>query len=163
ERTTHRLVVAAEQVRDHHLVVPQLPPLAVQLEDSRELLQRRILDRNLVRDAPQERLVGQRFGIQVRREDNEHVERHLEFLPRVEREVVVPALERHDPSVEQIFGTNALTAKVVDQEHAAVRLQVNRRLVELRDRIERQIELVERQLAADHHHGTPDTYPPAIA
>ena len=62
----------------------------------------------------------------------EHVERHLELLAGVQREVVDAALERHDPAVQQILRADALPAEVVDQEHAAVGLELNRRLVELR-------------------------------
>src|SRR5437867_4042869 len=76
---------------------------AVQLEDSGELLERRVLDGNLVRNSPQKRLGPERRRIEVRREHGEHVERHLELLAGVQREVVDAALERHDPAVQELF------------------------------------------------------------
>ena len=57
---------------------------------------------------------------------------------------------------------HALPAEVVDHEHAAVRLHLQRGLVELRDRVEAEVQHVERQLAADRHHRAPDAYPAAI-
>src|SRR5581483_10621162 len=110
---------------------------------------RRILDRNLVGDPAQKGLVGERLRVQVGREDRQHVERNLKLLAGVQCEVVHTAFERHDPPVEQIFRANALASKVIDQEHAAVRFQLQRRLVELGNRVEGQVQHVERQLAAD--------------
>ena len=150
------------QVGDHHRMERQLPAPAVHLEDARELLDRRILDVNLVRDPAQERFVGQRRRIEVRREDGQHVERHLKLLAGVQRQVVDAALERHDPAVQQVLRTHPLAAEVVDQEDAAVGLQLQRRLVELRQRVERQVEHVERELAADHHDRTADAHPAPI-
>src|SRR2546425_185031 len=158
-----RSIVAAQQVGDHHFMEPELPALAVQLENPREAFDARILDRDLVGNPAQERLVGQRLRIEVGREHREHVERHLEFLPGVQRQVVDAALERHDPAVEEILRPNSLAAEVVDEEHAAVRLQLNGRLVELRERVEREVELLERQLAADDDDRPVNAHPPAIA
>ena len=83
--------------------------------------------------------------------------------PGVQRQEVDPALERHDPAVQQVARRNPLAAEVVDDEHAAVGLQLDRRLVELGDRVERQVQHLERQLAADHDHRPPDLLPPLIA
>src|SRR5262245_47205813 len=163
ERASRRLVMPALQIGNHDLVEGQMVPPAVQLEDPRELLDARIDDRDLVGDAAQECLVGQRRRREVRREDGQHVERHLNLLPGVQREIVDAALERHDPSVEQILRAHALAAEVVDQEHAAVRLQLDRRFVELRERVEGEVEHVERQLAADDDDRTLDADPPAVA
>src|SRR5919198_128998 len=163
KRPPERLVIAAQQVRHHDLVIPQVTAAAVQLEDFGELLDRRIDDGHLVRDAAKERFVRQRFRIEVRGEHDEDVERHLEFLAGVQRQVVEAALERHDPAVQQLLRADALPSEVVDEEHAAVGLQLNRRFVELRERVERQVELVERQLAADHDDRTANPHPPAGA
>ena len=62
-------------------------------------------------------------------------------------------LQRDDPAVQQIARRHALAPEVVDDEHAAVGLHLDRRFVEPGDRVERQVEHVERQLAADHDHG----------
>src|SRR6266853_5698803 len=58
ERTPERRVVPALEIRDHHLMEPQVAPLAVQLEDPHELLERRIADGDLVRDAAEKSFVG---------------------------------------------------------------------------------------------------------
>src|SRR4051794_40622617 len=49
-RAVPRPVVATFEVADHDLVVPQVTAPAVQLENPRELLERRIFDRDLVRN-----------------------------------------------------------------------------------------------------------------
>jgi hypothetical protein len=67
----------------------------------------------------------------------------------------------HDPAVQELVGTDALPSEVVHQEHAAVGAHLQRRLVEARQRVEREIELIERQLAAHHHDGTADAHPAA--
>ena len=118
---------------------------------------------NLVGNAAQERFVGQRRGIEVGGKHRQHVERHLELLAGVQRQEVHAALERHDPAVEELVGPDALTAEVVHQEHAAVGAQLQRRLVEPRQRVEGEVELIERQLAAHHDDRTPDAHPAAVA
>ena len=51
--------------------------------------------------------------------------------PGVQRQVVHPLLERHDPAVEQVAGRHPLAAEVVHDEHAAVGLHLERGLVHL--------------------------------
>src|SRR5262249_6474033 len=51
QRPVDRGVVLPDQVFDHHLVEAELPPSAVHVEDPYELIDGRILDRDLVRDA----------------------------------------------------------------------------------------------------------------
>ena len=82
-------------------------------------------------DPAQERLLDQLLGIDVGRDDQQHVERNRELGPGVQREEVEPLLERHDPAVEQVARRHPLAAEVVDDEDAAVRLHLERRLVEL--------------------------------
>ena len=163
QRLPHPAGGAAGGRRHQHPRVNESARPAVQLEDAGEVLERRVVDRNLVGNAAQERLVGQRRGIEVGREHRQHVERHLELLAGVQGQDSRPRLERHDPPVEQIVGPDALAAEVVHQEHAAVGPQLQRRLVEPRDRVEGQVELIERELAADHDDGPPDAHPAAIA
>ena len=55
-------------------------------------------------DAAQERFVGERLRLEVRREHDEDVERHLELPPGVQRQVVDAALERHDPRFSRSRG-----------------------------------------------------------
>src|SRR5437762_9159754 len=121
------------------------------LEDLVVLLDRRSLDPDLVTDAPEERLVDEVGRVEVRREDDEHVERDLDLLTGVQREVVDALLERHDPSVEEVLGRDPLPAEVVDHEDPAVRLHLERRLVELRHLVVDEVERLERELPAGHH------------
>ena len=53
----------------------------------------------------------------------------------------------------QIARRARLTAEIVDDQHAAVGDRLHRRPVEPHRRAVAQLELVERQLAADHDHG----------
>ena len=63
----------------------------------------------------------------------EHVpQRHLDLLAGDQREIVDLVLHRRDEAVEQLLRRDPLAAEVVDQEHAAVGLQVRRRFVERR-------------------------------
>ena len=151
------------QVGHHDLVKLQSPLAAVQLEDARELLNRRVVDGDLVGNTAQERFVGQRRGVEVGGKDDEDVERDLEFLAGVQREVIDAAFERHDPPIEQVLGPDTLAPEIVDQQDAAVGLELERRLVELRRRVERQIQHVERELAAGDDDGPADADPAAIA
>src|SRR5438309_3670045 len=120
------------------------------LEDLVVLLHRRRLDPDLVADAPQEGLVDEVGGVEVRREDDQHVERDLDLLAGVQRQVVDALLERNDPPVEQVLRCDALPSEVVDHEDAAVRLHLERRLVELRVLVEDEVERLESELAAGH-------------
>src|SRR5947209_3054829 len=123
------------------------------LEDLVVLLDRRRLDADLVADAAEERLVDEVGRVEVRREDDEHVEWDLDLLAGVQREVVDTLLERDDPPVEEVLRRDALPAKVIDHEDAAVRLHLERRLVELRGLVVDEVERLERQLAARHDDG----------
>jgi hypothetical protein len=89
-------------------------------------------------------------GIEVRREDDEEVERDLQLLAARHREEVDAAVERHHPSVQQLERRDPLAAEVVDDEEPVVRTHLDRRRVVARRRIELQVEHVDRELAADH-------------
>jgi hypothetical protein len=71
-------------------------------------------------------------------------------MPAASIEEVDPALERHDPAVDEIVGLHALTAEVVGDEDTAGGLQVGGRLVALRDGIEAEVEHLDVELAAGH-------------
>src|SRR5438093_13273264 len=139
-----------------------LLPRAHALEDLLVLRDRRRLDADLVADAPQERLVDEVSRIEVRREDDEHVEGDLDLLAGMQREVIDALLERDDPPVEKVFWRNALTSEVVDHEDAAVGLHLERRLVELRGLVVDEVERLERELAAGHDDGTLADDPPVV-
>src|SRR2546426_209575 len=118
-------------------------------KDLHELLRRRRLDLDLVLDASQECFIHQRRGRPVRREDEQDVERDFDLATVAGRQEVDVAVERDDPAVEELVGRCTLTAEVVDEEHAAARLHLERRLVDLRVRVENEVEVLERQLTAD--------------
>ena len=59
------------------------------------------------------------------------------------------ALERHDPPVQDFGGRRALTAEVVDDEHAAVGERLERRAVETAAREITEFQGIECQFAAD--------------
>ncbi len=58
--------------------------------------------------------------------------------------------QRHDPAIEQLLRADLLAAKVVDEEHAAVGFHLQRRFVDLGDRLKAQFQRVHRQFAAHH-------------
>src|SRR6185369_10249107 len=163
KRTPRWTVVPAVEVGDHHLVEAQLAALADHFENACELLQRRIGDRNLVRDAAQERFVGQRLRIEVRRKHAQDVERYLELLPGVKSQVINAALQRDDPAIEQIFRPHALPSEIVNQQHAAVRFHLQRCFVVLGNRIEVQVEHRQREFTADDDNRPTDSNPSTIA
>src|SRR5262249_39045480 len=86
--------IAPVEVSHHDLMEAQAPPGAVQFEDARELLDGWILDRDFVRNPSEKRFVAERRRIEVGREDGEHIERHLDFFPGVQRQIVHAAFER---------------------------------------------------------------------
>ncbi len=59
ERAPRRPVVTPLQVSHHYLVKAQIPTSAVQLENLAELIDRRIVDGDLVGNTPQECLVSE--------------------------------------------------------------------------------------------------------
>ena len=163
KRPPVRVVMPALEIRHHHLVEAKPSKPAVELEDPRELIDRRVDDGNLVGNTPEERFIGQRRRIEVRREDDEGLERHLKFLAGGEGQIVDPVFQRHDPAVQQLLGPDALAAEVVHEQHAAVGFHLQRRLVELRNRVEGQVEHLERQFAAHGDDRPLDADPPAVA
>ena len=111
---------------------------------------RRILDRNLVGNPAQERLVGERRRIEVRRKHDEHVERHLELLAGVQRQVVDAALERHDPAVQQVLAAACAAGR--SRPRGTRRRWPSAGSAPRRTSrcgLKRQVEHLERQLAAD--------------
>src|SRR5439155_18855556 len=81
--------------------------LADAAHDLRELRVRRRLHLDLVLDASKERLVDERRRRAVRREDEEHIEGHLDLATVVQREEVDVAVEGDDPAVQEILRRDA--------------------------------------------------------
>ena len=76
--------------------------------------------------------------------------------------MVDAAFERADPAVEQRDGGHLLPAEVVDDERAAVGLELQRRLVDLRVVVVHQLQAVPRQLAARPDDRAAHAHPAAI-
>src|SRR6185503_5517401 len=98
----------------------------------------------------------------VGREHDEGLEGNLELLPRLQREEIDAAFERHDPAAEKHHRRNLLSAKVVDDEHAAVCEDLQRRAIESRRGAESEFEPVEHELTAGGNEGPPTSNPSAI-
>src|SRR5262245_21778567 len=92
----------------------------------------RILYFHLVTNAAKESLVAKAPGRMVCRKDDEDLEGNGKDVATEEHDVVDSRLHRHDPAVEQVLRSHALTAEVVYDEDAAVRLDLQRSGVELR-------------------------------
>ena len=157
-----RLVVIVEQVLHEVTLERDAFEVAVVAEDDDVVLVARALAEHLVVDASQERLVHQLLRLDVGRKRDEGHERQLELLARVERQEVHTAFERHNPPVQQVAGRHTLPAKVVDDQHAAVGQRLYGRLVEPGAGVEAQLQRLERQLAAHHHHGAPAADPAPV-
>ncbi len=127
-----------------------------------KLLDARIVHFDLVGNSPQKRLVRQVGWIEVGREDDELLERHLDLLARRNRQEVLAILQRDDPAIQQIGRLNALAAEVVDQQTAAIALQLQRRFTHVAHRIVADFQRVERQFATHDHRRPPDLDPAAI-
>src|SRR5207248_4400106 len=82
------LAVVREDLAHRLGLVVDVLARADALEDLVVLLDRRRLDADLVADAAKERLVDEVGRVEVRREDDEHVEGDLDLLAGVQREVV---------------------------------------------------------------------------
>ena len=88
-------------------------------------------------------------GIHVGGEDHQHLEGDLDLHPTGEGKEVNAAIQRHDPAVQQFFGTDALAAEIVDDEDAVVGLELHGADIEAADRVELQVEHLDGQLSAD--------------
>ncbi len=113
-------------------------------------------------NAAQERFVDEILRLDVGRKDHQRHERQIELLPRLQRQEVDAAFERHDPAVQQLARRARLPAEIVDDQHAAVGDRLHGRPVEPHRRAVAQLELVQRQLAAHHDHRTAAADPAAI-
>src|SRR5690606_33892674 len=98
--------------------------LAGVLEQRAELRQRGVPDLDFVRNTSQECFVREVLGFEVRREDDQLIERHLNLPPRGECEEVKAVLERDNPSIEERRGLDSLATEVVDQQAAAIAFEL---------------------------------------
>src|ERR1700719_2765635 len=124
ERPPHRAVVAVQQVFDRLKVIRAANALSVKLEQPMEFGFVGVRHVDLVRYAPQERLVHEVSWIEVGGEDNQLFERHLDLLAGRKSKKVVAFFEWDDPAIEQLQVIDALAAEVIDQKRAAIALEL---------------------------------------
>ena len=74
----------------------------------------------------------------------------------------MPILQRDDPAVEQRRRFDPLAAEVVDQQAAAIALQLQRGFAHVAVRVVAEFQAVHRHFAADHHGRTPDLDPATV-
>ncbi len=72
----------------------------------------------------------------------------------------MPVFQRHDPAVEQLRRVDPLPAEVVDQQAAAVALELQRGFADVATRVVADFEVVHRQLAADDDRRPANLDPP---
>src|SRR5208282_1530507 len=109
---------------------------------AKDLAELIVVDRtnaDLCLDAPQEGRVQQLGRIEIGCEHNQHFEWDFDLAATRQSEELDSTIERHDPAVQQLVGTNALAAKVVDDQHAVVGFHLHRADVELVDRVKLQV------------------------
>src|SRR5689334_7112109 len=114
------------------------------LKDAVEFLPGRPLHLDLVGYPPQKRPIHQVRWIKVGREDDQLLERNLDRLAGMELQKVDPVFQWNNPAVEQCRWRHDLPAEVIDQQTAAIGLDVKRRLIEFRGLIVPQIKHLQR-------------------
>ena len=110
--------------------------LAAEAEDFRVEIPGRSTDFDFVPNPPQEGVVAQVARIEVRGENHQLLERNRKFLASGQGDIVNAIFERQDPAVEQVSRRDDLAAEVVDHEHAAVGLHLQRSDIEVARLIE---------------------------
>src|SRR5205814_7865961 len=110
--------------------------------------------------APQVGLVEQLAGLQVGRKRQLGPERNLDLAPAADKVHVIDLLlKRHQQAVEDLLRRDALATEIVDQQHAAVGLHLQRRSVGTAAFLEGRVEHLELELAANLHHRARDAAP----
>ena len=74
----------------------------------------------------------------------------------------MPAFQRENPAVEELFGAAKLSAEIVDEEDTAVRLDMQRGLVEVGLGVVTQVEHAQIQLAACDDDGAAGPHPAGV-
>src|SRR3989337_1611669 len=95
-------MLLVEQVADGLLAELESEAFAHLPADCHVFLFPQIVDPDLVPDPSEKRLVGQLARFDVRRKQNDLVERNLELLPVLEGEVVARLFQGNDPPIEEI-------------------------------------------------------------
>ena len=84
------------------------------------------------------------------------------YLTFLKGQVVDAFVQGHNPTVQQVSGAGQLPAEIVDEQHAAIGLQLERRFVEAGVLIVNQVEGFQSQFAANDDVGTMDAHPALI-
>src|SRR3990170_2095839 len=155
-------VLLVEQVADGLLAELESEAFAHLPADGHVFLFPQIVDLDLVPDPSEKRLVGQLARFDVRRKQDDLVERNLELLPVLEGEVVARLFQGNDPSVEEIEWPDELAPEVIDEEDPAVGLHLKRRFIEFGNRVEAEVKHRKRQFAPGDHHGALAENPSAV-
>src|SRR5262249_34371147 len=145
--TTNRAVVFGQQVLHGAGVELAADQRRAQREQVAELVFERIIHVNLVRNAAQEGFIHQFMRLDVGREDDELVERHLDFFAGGQRQEIIALFQRDNPAIEQFERVHPLPAEIVDQQRAAVALHLQRRFADVRMRVVTDLQTVHGQLA----------------
>src|SRR5450759_4621483 len=135
ERTTGLFVVLAHEIQESILVIGDSVQATSPYKDLAEHLFAGVTCLDLVLDTAQKRLIHERAWIEVRGEDQQLVEGNLELTTSIQFQEIYAELEWHDPAIQEIGGTNLLAAKVVNQKHSRVGLELEWRLVGLAMRV----------------------------
>src|SRR5262245_41096350 len=114
-----------------------------------------------VSHSSQERLVREILLFEVRREHDELLEWNLDLLASVQRKIINASFQRHDPTIEKILRSDALTTEVVDHERSTVGLHLEWRFVKL-SVTPRQVGILQSQFTTDHHQRPFDKYPTTV-
>src|SRR5215471_7321738 len=112
QRDGARAEIIGEQPLDDRAVIRKFTSGAATLEDRAEFLGCWAFSEHFVMNSPEKRLVDERRGPQVRRKDEQDRKRQLELMAGLQRQEVDAALERYDPTVEELARLHALTAEV---------------------------------------------------
>ena len=100
--------------------------------------------------------------LQIRRKNNELVERDLDPLAVGKVEVIAVLFQRQNPAVQQLVDLHPLAAEVVDHQRAAIALHLQRRLADAGRRVQRHLQRGQGQFAADDHRRPADADPTLV-
>src|SRR5574339_32991 len=121
KRNVARAVVALEQSFDQARFDRSVEIAAATGKYRLEILNGGALGEDLVLNAAQKRFIDEFCWPNVGGEDNHGHERDLELQSALQRQEVHPALERDDPTVQQLARGALLPPEVIDHQHAAIR------------------------------------------
>src|SRR5688500_8227652 len=153
-----RTEITRQQLLHQTRVVMQVALAAEILEDLNEICLGRAFAEHLVVDSPKEGFVDELGRPDVGREHDQHHEREIKFLSGLERQEIDAAFERDDPAIQQVARRTVLSPEVIDDQYPAIGPRLNWRGVKAGGIGVGEIERLQRQLAAYHHHRptTPD-------